>query len=573
MPPSPVLHERQTGPSLQYCSVGDGKILATRTELPSIGIGTFCSQQGEQGVGYEASVHARIIPDAQQNPGDEFEWLLVAPLQGEHVTKFEYYVVKAKARPDEKKAVLESVPVSSGYDWHKNVINIVANNDSDGAQLTTLLLERGDEGDGFTWRISAGGVPVRVAVDGEIKLHRKAKYSQEIKWANERRRTLFKRAGAFLLAHLFLTSGGIADRAVDMFDNPAVVVQEVSETMMSPHYLPSDILDGITLEDYPEGTIDELNADIEQENSSVAAAASRVAQTMEDLDAHRYTEIRQRAETYRSEHKDELMSEEQLADFSVRVENAETNDQVMTVLQDFMAFFEVEARFKDETDSYFERFEQRTNVERARQTARDIIDVFGILPKPMISGGDLKTIEVAGSINNTSGGVTTMGTYSSGEGVMTVPASSNIRDSVYKYLYPFPVSEDGSAQSVIGHELVHSNSELQSHNLFPDLNNDFFLSTIIHILRTRLANYPSTVSGYASTSGVENYAELGSGVITDRIDGLAHPDVGRLYHSQANKSLLVTLIDYETKYGDGFADYIVSANDRIMDRSALALSR
>lgn len=560
-PSSEQTYSPEVGVRTRSFAVGDGKELAVKEPLSSLGDRLFISPRGSAA---ELPVYAELtLPEAD----DDRRWVLTQRVSDADSRERTYLMAQVEDAEDGTLTVRD-VPELKAYGGGAANFSIPYAGERRGAR-TTVYLEDGKAGDNFAWRISAGGDPVKITVDEDVETVRKPRNKRETERRLERRHRWYKRIGAVGLAHAVLTSGGVADRVFDQFDDAGSRVHQVSEELMDPLYLPTDMLDGIMMQDYPEGTLEEYNQGIIDRNQSIEAATNRVAQTMEDLDAHRYDAIRERADAYRQSHADQLLSFDQREELLQRLEAAQTNGDAIAILRDFAAFYGLDAKFQTDADTSVASFDTTTDASDTVYTVRAIIDSLGVIPKNTLTDSGLRTIEL-GSFQLTGlGGA--LGVYRPDEGVLSIAVRSETGRGMQKAEDAWQ-SIDTSQSATVAHEWTHADQSFGYEGNGGVNATKLALGMVEHALRSRIVNNTESITPYASTGEKEFEAENVSGVISERTDGLAHPDVARYYHSNANRAMLKELIELDAA-DQYFADYIVAENGRLMDRGVWAVAR
>lgn len=395
-------------------------------------------------------------------------------------------------------------------------------------------------------------VPVREAAvrgnhtdDSDIKEHTR-------KWRKAK-----KVIAGVALAYGALQSGGLVDEVLDGFNDAHSTVFEAEN-----HYSIGNQLDGVY--NFNPEPINEANE-----------AIDAVARTMDDLDAHNYDAIQDRAQEFLAAYPGEILAEDAIDSFSDSLEAAESLEDIkasVKTLEDFYGFTFVIPK----TDSG-----THVNVAMARNTIHQIQRALARLPRSLVSdSAQLRKVEIVAKEDDADFKDTSaQAYYDSYSKSITMFAKTSAGESLLAALGQVPGSQDGGHVDdnflhELGHALADSQERLDivNHDVlrtdtnFDDAPSFNVIHTGIDIVKGGILKHPDTISTYSRENSDENAAENIGGVLAaSRNAGLAPPDHTREYTSEANKTMLRTLIGFQ-RMMPGLADYLVSTDPRLMDK-------
>lgn len=434
-----------------------------------------------------------------------------------------------------------------------------------------------NEKDGISWRFFQGGwarraVSIVVSDDAEIverpKIAREK--AHESKNRLDRRRRWTRRAVGLAATWATLSSGGFADRLGEgIVDTDKVVVAAERLNLPEPYTMDTE-LDGIKVRDYPEPQqiIDERNEEISAELAANEQAGVAVGQVLADLDVHDYESIRARAAEYLDSHPGELLDTEEVARLRQAIESATTAEEVMDAANELGGFYGVD----------FHQLEAG-EFDEVQNTVLDSFNALSCMPKTVVERSQLKHInfEHSGSVAMPDGQIgAVQAYYARGDDSLTMYYKGKRSERMMRALTYVPgAAEDYSLENIFFHEFGHALSIKGGVGVSGGaeyVGGNQIASIGVDLVRSGIANYPGAMSTYSRSDFDESRAENVAGVISSRSDGLAHPDELRRFNSPANKQMVRSLIDLE-KLRPGLANYFVSVNPRLMQRTVLSFGR
>lgn len=363
----------------------------------------------------------------------------------------------------------------------------------------------------------------------------------------ERRRTVVRStlAGAAMLATV--KSGGLIDRAVEPFSDAGGAVESAVPYPQAADYMPvrpGETLDGIPYEDFSEDALSEWRVESTKKLEDTLVARQVVVDLFRQIDDEGYDKVLRDAAEYRDRNAEMFIGSEQVDAARTAIESAETNTQVMTALGDFMAFYDVEVGFKGG-----EEFADREGV--VKDIANAFVNVYAPLPKDFIALASVSELTVSkprqGTEQEEKGSM--MGTYSS-SGVIDIVAQHPALLAAGKF-DELLLRSDTSYEGVVAHELGHALDENLPVEVYSDDESSSEMVALKdfaeHIART-VVSRPEAPSVYAKSDQDEYSAEIKSGVLSDRSDGLATPNEWRKFGSDSNKAMIRTLVRLEEVY-------------------------
>jgi hypothetical protein len=382
-------------------------------------------------------------------------------------------------------------------------------------------------------------------------VHEDAVYEKK----NRRRKKLAKTVGAVAIAYSVFSSGGTVDSIADGFNRAHDTVNDVSNI-----YTLDSKIDGIRFGDMPnaETYIAQMNRPSEV-----------VAKVMDDLDGHRYADIRMRSQEYIANHGDEFVPEELLEATKNEINESKSVAEVLDSVDILGDYYGITFRVSTGAGE--------VSTAEARNTIEGVVDALSELPRSLIHDvAQLENVTITAFEDPSSERESSSleGQYSSSKNEIRIHAQRGMVENL-KGIATIPgVQSDFSVKGVFLHEFGHALDEktrIESGNagVAIDRDNNGSLSvkeTAIDFIRGGIAMYPESISTYARTNPEEHAAENIAGILdVDRSDGIAHPDEARRFNSPANKDMLRTLVSLE-RVSPGIADYLVEKNNNLMSR-------
>lgn len=364
-----------------------------------------------------------------------------------------------------------------------------------------------------------------------------------------------KKAMAVVALTASVKSGGFIDMAGDQFSDAGRVAAHAVEAPNLADHLPQDEIDGIAFEDYPQTAQDEMTAEAHATVENIEQARNTVIELFETADQDGYDRIVQEVAEHRTAHPELFMDKSRVEASIESIEKASSNEDTIQTLQEFMNFYEIEAGFHDQ-----HQFDDRQG--EVKEIARAYVDVFSVLPKDFIALSKLERVTISNKSitgHNTEGEGGEMGVYRPHENVINVVAVGKVLDAVMP-VEGFLQRTDYSYQGVVAHELGHAlDEQLPVEVSLPEGEQVEGVSAAAffeHIARG-VINRPEAPSVYARSADEEFSAELKSGVLSDRSDGLASTDEWRKFGSESNKAMIATLVKLERAY-PGIAKILIA---------------
>lgn len=356
----------------------------------------------------------------------------------------------------------------------------------------------------------------------------------------EKRNGRLKKAMAVAAVVLAFKSGGAVDMAGDHFSDAGSVASEAVPVPHLDDYLP-DRMDNISFEDYSSEAQDEMKAEAEESMERDARARDTVIDLFEAVDKAGYDELKVEVAKERAEHPELYMSEERTKQIIENIENSDSNNDAIKVLDEFLDFYGIEAGFRD--DRAFD-----DQAEEVREITRAWVDVLGGLPKDFVALSQVERVTISHTpVTDLSESGTEMGTYSHDSNKINLVAMSKLMN-VTAPVEGFLERSDFTYQGVIAHELGHAlDEQLPIGAPLPENEQADAPSVglVLEHIGRGIVNRPEAPSLYAHTSDEEYSAELLSGVLSDRSDGLASTDEWRKFSSTSNKKMINMLAQLE----------------------------
>lgn len=396
-----------------------------------------------------------------------------------------------------------------------------------------------------------------LVVASEVEEGKRQKTLLEKELQTERRKRWFRRGIGAAAVYAVLAPGGLVDMAADrVIDTDRVVTSAVDELTDADSRLTLDSTwDGIKIRDYPDpqGLLDELNEPTE----AMRAALPAIQRTMRDLDTHNYAAIKARAEAYKASHPGEVFDPERATELIRSIENADNKEQVMRVLHEVGAFHGLDIDARDDLA-----------LDQIKNTGRGIVEALADLPASLLNMAKLDKITIgtpAQTDATDSSGKALMGYYDESSRSITVRGVSDRFVAAAGVSTVPGVQEATNIKHVVVHEIAHSLENI-SYADFDRSGGNTPLTYAIDFIVGGVADHPQAISSYSRANAMESAAENLAGVLSDRPDGLPHPDDARRFSSPAGQTLLQNLAALEVAQ-PGLADYLVSANPGLMNRN------
>jgi len=380
-----------------------------------------------------------------------------------------------------------------------------------------------------------------VSIRSRAEIHKenrdKEKRENRLKW--------LKRAVGAGAIYIALMPGGLADSIADQFVGTEQTVQAAIEV-----YQPNS----------PDG---------QGEWERTQAAGEVVNQTLQQLDDHEYQAILDDAMEYRDAHKEEFMNPEVAIDVFANLDGAQTKEEALAALAPLGSFYGYEFIVSDEV-----------SLDALKYAAAEVVDGLVVLPKNFTDKAVLESIyfETPGEVNegNSSDfGGGRAAYYSPSNKAIHMSASNQVLSTFKDLTSTLPGAAGGfDQQSIFLHEFAHAlsdgsgkvgvgdNEKVGGAGTAPTIIEDLVVGGILR--------NPQVISNYARTDGEESLAENLSGLLSDRDDGLRHPDMPGEFNSRANQTMIRGLVGLEMA-DPGFANYLIAQNDRLMHGQALGI--
>lgn len=365
------------------------------------------------------------------------------------------------------------------------------------------------------------------------------------RWHEHERRVTVKRRMKQVMAAaaIFATlkSGGFVDMAGDeLSDAGDVVASAVDKPQID---IPTE-LDGIKFEEYPEQTQQEIMNENSAWFEKESAARDTIIDLFRTIDQDGPQQIIAEVTLDHQEHPEMYSNEELVEQTRETIDEAETNEAAIAALNDFMNTYGIEAGF--------EGTEFTDKQRELKEVLKAYVDVFSPLPKDFIAAAELERVTVSDHAVLSGGPGSESGTYSPNSNSINVVVRSEVM-SIGAIAEGWLERDDLSYQATIGHELGHALSEKLGlvSNLSEGEQVDLTVSTppgpFVSQIGRNIINRPEHMSVYGRTSFGENTAEVLSGLLSDRKNGLAMPEEWRRFGSGANKDMIEMLARLEVR--------------------------
>lgn len=318
------------------------------------------------------------------------------------------------------------------------------------------------------------------------------------------------------LVHAANTSGGGIDMAMDALSDAGTVVEQ--EFPAHPGVSPDQ-----------------------------KRAVGEVARTMQDLDDGNYEAIEARAAAFKEQNKDQFLPDTELNNFQSRVEAAQSHNEVVKVVNEFMHFYGKSAGAQAAGTKNVDPFDP-ANIELKtfQRQALGVIDAYSFLPKKYVEDSKFDRLSFSGTIHDEN--FDPEGHYDPGDKTIRIVSADHLEDII----------DDArdNAEELTQHETAHAQDK-ESHD--EPHSQDAGFSDVAGYAVRWVIEAPKDVSLYASANRgthTEPYAESAAGILAGENNMLAHPDDARRFNSEANKQLLAHLVELDKEF-PGISDYIV----------------
>lgn len=356
----------------------------------------------------------------------------------------------------------------------------------------------------------------------------------------QKRKSRLKKAMAVAAVVMTFKSGGFIDMAGDQFSDAGRVASEAIETPKTSDYL-SDSVDGIDFEEYPEAAQADMRAEAHEEMQRDERVREAIIGLFETVDSDGYEGVKAEVAAERSAHPELFMSEERLNAVVDNIENAGSNSDTLESLGEFLAFYGIETGFRDD-----QKFEGREG--EVKEIARAWVDVLSVLPKDFVALAELERVTISDeAVSGQDGHGSEMGTYTPDSNEINIVAKSRLLNAMAP-AEGFLQRSDFSYEGVIAHEFGHALDERMPIGASLEEGEEMdtmSVKAIAEHIGRGIINRPEAPSIYAHSSDQEYAAELLSGVLSDRSDGLATTDEWRKFGSTSNKKMIDMLAQLE----------------------------
>lgn len=391
--------------------------------------------------------------------------------------------------------------------------------------------------------------------------------SEHKAWRERERREAWKKRMKKVMAATAIIvtfkSGGLMDMAGDEFSDAGHVAADAVPEPKLEDFLagePGEEVDGILYEEYPQEARDEWAAEAASEFKEVEEARQTVIDLFDRVDNEGYDNLKTEVNEYRETHPDLFVDDAAIEAAHEAIDSADTNKDVLSALGEFMGFYGAEVGFNNDRS-----FDERQSS--VKEIANAFVDVYSALPKDFIELAQVTKLTVSDkAVVDSHGEVgTEMGSYNS-LGAINIVADSTLFKAMIS-VESFLQRSDASYQGIIAHELGHALDEQLAVGveLPDDIRVDLELEDdestpivpFIEQIGRGIINRPEAPSVYAKSEQGEFNAELLSGLLSDRSDGLATTDEWRKFGSASNKAMIQMLVDLERAY-PGIAKILIA---------------
>ncbi|HEY1085144.1 MAG TPA: hypothetical protein VGE34_00275 [Candidatus Saccharimonadales bacterium] len=358
--------------------------------------------------------------------------------------------------------------------------------------------------------------------------------------------------GTLAAVVLFSTvkSGGLFDMAADPFVDAGDVVASAVEPSKAEDFL-WDEMDGIRFKDLLPSEQVEERTEAEEQADRKNDARDKVIELFSLLDRDS-TVVKNAANKWRYDHQELFVDENRIDTAKRRIDESNSNQEVITALEDFMSFYDIRVGFEGAGDDQPEPFDSHKG--EVKQLARAMVGVFSKLPKDLVRMSEVEQIEIASelSADNIGFGSDPAGLYSEDYNRLSFrPVSKWFRHAA-KFDEIFTGGEQ-SYQGAVAHEFGHAlagkleiSSPLDEGGTIDA--EDGLGKPYLTQIAGNVIKRPKYVSIYGRSGYGEYTAEAFSGLFSDISNDLALPEETRRFGSEANAGMLRILAELEERY-------------------------
>jgi len=287
------------------------------------------------------------------------------------------------------------------------------------------------------------------------------------------------------------------------------------------------------------------------------AAGTAIEQTMADLDQHEYQAIAERASEFKTGHASDFLDDNELGGIFENVKSAQSKEEVLAALAEVGAFY-----------GYEFKASEAVSLDALKFTASEALLGLTMLPTSLTQQADLQTIHLVALNEVDERDDSNIALYKPSTQEIYLGSLNAWEAGYKKSMTTLPGAYDGfNIRASFMHEFSHAldhGSDIGVADERAVEGEDIPLSSVAKdVVLGGILDSPEFMTSYARTKTGESIAESLSGIFTDRVSGLAHPDESRSYTSPANVLALMNLVQLEANT-PGLADYLVAQNDRLM---------
>lgn len=372
------------------------------------------------------------------------------------------------------------------------------------------------------------------------------RYAAGVKyWRDRERRKTWKGRMKKVMAAtaLFATikSGGFIDMAGDQFSDASDVA--ASAIPVATVEVPNS-LDGTAFEDFPADTQAEIVAEEDARVERSNDARKTVIGLFDRLDKEGPGGIVAEVEQERRNNPDQFANQEAANHTKEAIDHADSNEQAVHELNDFMKQFDIEAGFDGDTAYGGDEHE-------TKKILKAYVNVFSVLPKDFVKLANLQQVTVSENQETSygsSGDARGMLAGDYGDGVIRIIAQNRLMMAA-EPVAEFITGEDDSYEAVVAHELGHAFDE--NAGIGAELKSGEQRATtsagqFIEMFARNAVKRPEVPSEYSRSDDAEFTAEVESGLLSDKSNGLATPDEWRRFGSESNKAMIEMLAEFES---------------------------
>lgn len=477
-------------------------------------------------------------------------------------------------------------------DFNADVNQQLSIKDNQQRPLQTVFIEKGDERANYKWMFLGQKLDMATGMTSSVTTHlnasqdvsRRGRSGRELDSRRDRRIESLKGGLSvskkilvgFIAIKAALGSGGLVDQIGEKFNDAQSVVYEAIPEPEHRIILPEDNWgDGIAYMHAPEGTLEAAQTKSDERYAAKVEAREAVAGLMEQLDSHDYEAIRTGAHDYLKDHPNDVLPREELQRIQESIDAAATNEDVLRAIAPFAEFYGIEVRFQTKVDKkYVDAFDPSSDVVLVKQTVSRIIDSLAWMPKELMEDAAMDTIEIGKSNASVLGG--TAAVYSSGTRALRIPVRSSgiseLTESAFGYIMSQDASQEGDIVHEFGHALGYGGSGLGSKvpegRVITEEDERGGEAILSHMFWGNIVQMPQDISPHSRIDNGERTADNLSALLSERTDGIAHPDEWRRFNSPANKEFLRVLGRLEENH-PGIAAYIIANNKNLMGYNGL----